>query len=44
MRTTLLVLLVGVVALAGCGGDDEPEPAAESPAATASADLGAIND
>jgi hypothetical protein len=44
MRTTLLALLVGIVALAGCGGEDEPEPAAESPAAAASADLGAIKD
>jgi hypothetical protein len=44
MRTKLLVLLVGVAALAGCGGEDDPEPAAESPQATASADLGAIKD
>ena len=42
MRTKLLVALVAVVALAGCGGDD-PEPAAEKPAA-AGADLGAIKD
>jgi hypothetical protein len=44
MRTKLLVLLIGVAALAGCGGDDEPEPAAEQPAAAAGADLGAIKD
>ena len=44
MRTKLLVALIGVAALAGCGGDD-PEPAAEeTPAAAAEADLGAIKD
>jgi nitrous oxide reductase accessory protein NosL len=44
MRTKLLVALIGVVALAGCGGDD-PEPAAEpTPAAAVQADLGAIKD
>jgi nitrous oxide reductase accessory protein NosL len=45
VRTKLLVLLIGVAALAGCGGDDEPEPAAEqTPAAASGADLGAIKD
>jgi hypothetical protein len=44
MRTKLLSLLIGVAVLAGCGGDDEPEPAAEQPAAVAGADLGAIKD
>src|SRR5918995_1901307 len=44
MRSKLLVVLIGVAALAGCGGDD-PEPAAEpTPAAAAEADLGAVKD
>jgi Imelysin len=43
MRTKLLVLLIGVAALAGCGGDDA-EPAEPTPAAAAEADLGAIKD
>ena len=44
MRTTFLVALVALAALAGCGGDD-PEPAAqETPAVAADADLGAIKD
>jgi nitrous oxide reductase accessory protein NosL len=42
MRTKLLVALVAMAAVAGCGSDD-PEPAAEeTPAAAAGADLGAI--
>src|SRR5918997_1398978 len=44
MRTKLLVLLLGVAALAGCGGGGEAEPPAERPAAAAGADLGAIKD
>ena len=44
MRIKLLVVLIGVAALAGCGGDD-PEPSAEpTPAAAAEADLGAIKE
>lgn len=44
MRSKLLVALVAVAALAGCGSDD-PEPSAEpTPAAAAEADLGAIKD
>jgi hypothetical protein len=45
MRLKLLATLVAVAAVAGCGGDDEPEPAAqETPAAAQQADLGAIKD
>ena len=44
MRTKLLVLLIGVAAFAGCGGED-PEPAPDStPAAAQQGDLGAIKD
>jgi nitrous oxide reductase accessory protein NosL len=45
MRLKLLAALVAVAAVAGCGGDDEPEPAAqETPAAAEEADLSAIKD
>jgi hypothetical protein len=45
MRLKLLAALVAVAAVAGCGGDDEPEPAAqETPAAAEQADLSAIKD
>ena len=45
MRLKLLAALIAVAAVAGCGGDDEPEPSAEqTPAAAAEADLGAIKD
>jgi hypothetical protein len=45
MRLKLLAALVAVAAFAGCGGEDEPEPAAEeTPAAAEQADLGAIKD
>ena len=44
MKSKLLVAVVAVAALAGCGGDDS-EPAAETtPAAAAEPDLGAIKD
>ena len=43
MRTKLVVALVAVATLAGCGGED-PEPAAEKPAAAAGTDLGAIKE
>src|SRR5687767_10771643 len=45
MRLKLLAAVVAVAAVAGCGGEDEPEPAAEeTPAAAEQADLGAIKD
>jgi hypothetical protein len=45
MRWKLLAALFAVAAVAGCGGEDEPEPAAqETPAAAQEADLGAIKD
>ena len=45
MRLKLLAALFAVAAVAGCGGEDEPEPAAqETPAAAQEADLGAIKD
>ena len=45
MRLKLLAALVAVAAVAGCGGDDEPEQAAqETPEAAQQADLGAIKD
>jgi hypothetical protein len=45
MRLKLLAALVAVAAVAGCGGEDEPEPAAEeTPAAAEQAYLGAIKD
>jgi chemotaxis protein histidine kinase CheA len=45
MRLKLLAALVAMAAVAGCGGDDEPEQAAqETPAAAQQADLGAIKD
>jgi hypothetical protein len=45
MRSKILVVLIGVAALAGCGGEEEPEPAAEqTPAAASGSDLGAIKD
>jgi hypothetical protein len=45
MRLKLLAALVAMAAVAGCGGDDEPEQAAqETPAAAEQADLGAIKD
>jgi flagellar motility protein MotE (MotC chaperone) len=44
MRLKLLAALVAVAAVAGCGGEDEPEQAAETPAAAEQADLGAIKD
>jgi hypothetical protein len=44
MRVKLLVVLIGIAVLAGCGSDD-PEPSAEpTPAAAAEADLGAIKE
>ena len=44
MRSKLLVVLIGVAALAGCG-DEDPEPADDStPAAAQKAHLGAIKD
>jgi hypothetical protein len=45
MRLKLLAALVAMAAVAGCGGDDQPEQAAqETPAAAEQADLGAIKD
>ena len=45
MRWKLLAALFAVAAVAGCGGEDAPEPAAqETPAAAQEADLGAIKD
>jgi hypothetical protein len=45
MRLKLLAALVAVAAVAGCGGDDEPEQAAQdAPAVAEQADLGAIKD
>jgi hypothetical protein len=44
MRAKLLAACVALAALAGCGGDDEPEPAAQSTPAAAQTDLGPIKD
>jgi hypothetical protein len=44
MRTKLLVALVAVAALAGCGSDDPEAAEEETPAAAAGVDLGAIKD
>jgi hypothetical protein len=44
MRAHLLAACVAVVAIAGCGGDDEPEPAATQEPAAAATDLGPIKD
>jgi len=44
MSSKALAVMVGIVAIAGCGGDD-PKPASEAPAAsTEGTDLGAIKD
>jgi hypothetical protein len=44
MRSTFLVALVALAALAGCGGDDPESAAEETPAAATEADLGAIKE
>jgi hypothetical protein len=44
MRAHLLAACVALAALAGCGGDDDPEPAATQEPAAAQTDLGPIKD
>ena len=45
MRAQLVAACIGLAALVGCGGDDEPEPAAtQEPAAAAETDLSPIKD
>ncbi len=41
-RFLILAVLACAAIAAGCGGDDEPQPAAATPKAAAAADLGAI--
>src|SRR3954453_22473357 len=44
MYRLLVFSLLACLAVAGCGGDDKPEPAAKTPAAASAADLAAIKE
>jgi hypothetical protein len=44
MRAHLVAACVALIAVAGCGGDDQPEPAATQEPAAAATDLGPIKD